>query len=256
MVIEKVKVAVGGLAAIHPLDAVAKETAVQTDEVTLGNFADEGGKVLVLHVGVGVELRSRGGVVGVAVVGKETEFGGRFAVLAVLVAVHNECLGGFEMVLGHQCHLHLVLNVLHTHAVAEHKMIDYSLKFVSLEILAYSCAGLDDGALDFVETEGLGAAIALGDDEVLGAHGKEEGKKKMEKRKGKFKEKSHNVREDTAPSSRHCGMKSKKTARPYSKSLPVQGHRLGFTAAKLQRFFISTNERSGYFSELYGKHFL
>ena len=63
MVLEQVDVAVGQFLAIHLLDLVAQEAAVEADESLLGQFADEGGDVLVLHVGVGVIFEPVAGLV-------------------------------------------------------------------------------------------------------------------------------------------------------------------------------------------------
>ena len=54
--IEEVEIAIGGLFSVHLLELVAEQAAVQANEVAFGNFADEGGEVLVLDIGVRIEL--------------------------------------------------------------------------------------------------------------------------------------------------------------------------------------------------------
>ena len=55
-------VLVGEGLAVHLLDTVGKQPAVQADEVRLGQLADERSDVLVLHVGISVVLRTGGSV--------------------------------------------------------------------------------------------------------------------------------------------------------------------------------------------------
>ena len=74
--VEQFEIAVGELLAVHLLDAVGEQAAVQADEVALGQLSDEGCDVLVLDVGVGVELRTGGGVGSFAVVGEELHLAG------------------------------------------------------------------------------------------------------------------------------------------------------------------------------------
>ena len=56
MVIEEVEIAIGCLFSVHLLEFVAEQAAVQSNEVAFGNFADEGGEVLVLDIGICIEL--------------------------------------------------------------------------------------------------------------------------------------------------------------------------------------------------------
>ena len=56
MVCQFVNVFVGQLLAVHLLDAVGQQAAVQADETRLGQFTDERGNVLVLHVRIGIIL--------------------------------------------------------------------------------------------------------------------------------------------------------------------------------------------------------
>ena len=56
MVVEQVEIAVGRFFAIHLFELVAEQTAVQTDKIAFGDFADEGGEVFVLDICVRIEL--------------------------------------------------------------------------------------------------------------------------------------------------------------------------------------------------------
>ena len=56
MVVEQVEIAVGRLFTIHLFELVAEQTAVQTDKIAFGDFADEGGEVFVFDICVRIEL--------------------------------------------------------------------------------------------------------------------------------------------------------------------------------------------------------
>ena len=90
MVGEQVDVLVGQLLVVHLLDALGEQTTVQTDEVRLGQLANQRGNVLVLHIGVGVEL-GRGGCIGrLHIVGQELQLSQRLTILGVLLAIKHE----------------------------------------------------------------------------------------------------------------------------------------------------------------------
>ena len=136
MVLEEIDVAVGGFLAVEGFNLVAKQTAVQADKALLGEFADERGDVLVLHVGVGVVLGAGGGVGRVAIVDEEAELVGRFAVVLMALTVEHESFCGLEVAFRHQCHLHLVLYVLHAHAVAEAQVVGDGFQLFRVERVA------------------------------------------------------------------------------------------------------------------------
>ena len=119
VVLQQVKVAVGQLLAVELLDAVAEQTAVEAYEVRLRQLADKGGDVLVLHVGVGVILGARGRVGSLTIVDEELELVSHLAVLEMALAVEHKRFGSLVVLLLHKRHFHLVLDVLHAHAVAE-----------------------------------------------------------------------------------------------------------------------------------------
>ena len=57
VVIEEVEIAIGlPLFPYICLSLSSEQAAVQSNEVAFGNFADEGGEVLVLDIGVRIEL--------------------------------------------------------------------------------------------------------------------------------------------------------------------------------------------------------
>ena len=86
MVVEQIEVAVGKFLAKDRLDAVGQKAAVDADKNRLGQFADEGGDVFLLHIGVGVILRASGGIRGVDIVAQEVDFLADFAVFGVFLA--------------------------------------------------------------------------------------------------------------------------------------------------------------------------
>ena len=70
----------------------------------------------------------------------------------------------------HQRHFHLVLNVLHVHAVAEVQMTHDALECFGVELIARSRTGLHDGIFDLIDAEWFFGTVALRDDEIFGAH--------------------------------------------------------------------------------------
>ena len=54
MVLEKIKITVGKLFAIHFLYLITEQTTIQTDEIGFWKLADKSGYVLVLHICVGI----------------------------------------------------------------------------------------------------------------------------------------------------------------------------------------------------------
>ena len=96
-------------------------------------LTDERGDVFVLHVGVGVELRTCCWVGGVAIVDEEAELVGRFAIVFVALAVNHKFLGGLEVLQAHEGHFNLVLDIFHAHAVAELELSDNLLQTIVVE---------------------------------------------------------------------------------------------------------------------------
>lgn len=171
VVAQKVEVAVRELLAVHLLQTVGQQAAVQADEVLLGQLADERGDVLVLDVGVGVVLRARRGVRGVAVVGQEAQLLALLALLGVALAVEHVALRHGEVALGHEGHLHLVLNLLDGHAVGDVHAAQYGREVVVRGVAADRQKGLADGPFDLLDGERLAFAVALDDVKFRNAHG-------------------------------------------------------------------------------------
>ena len=90
MVCQLVNVLVSQLLAIHLLDAVGEQTAVQTDEVRLGQLANQRGDVLVLHIRIGVILRTGRCIHTLTVVAQELQLRQRLTVLHVCLTVQHE----------------------------------------------------------------------------------------------------------------------------------------------------------------------
>ena len=119
MVCQQVEVAVGQFFAIHLLDAVSQQTAVEADETALRQFANQGRNVLVLHVGVCVVFAACGGVGRIDIVGQEAQLLHCLAVLCMLLAVEDKTLGNAVIALLHQGLLHLVLYLFDGNTVVD-----------------------------------------------------------------------------------------------------------------------------------------
>ena len=74
MLLEQRDISVGQFFAVHLFNAVAQHAAIETNVVTLGQFADERGDVLFLHIGVGIVFASRSGIGSGAIGDEEVEF--------------------------------------------------------------------------------------------------------------------------------------------------------------------------------------
>ena len=171
MVLKKINVSVGRFLSIHFLYPVAEQAAVQAYEALLGQLAYEGGNVFVLHVGIGVELRAGGRIGGIAVINEKAQLVGRFAVVLMALTVNHESLGGLEMTVGHEGHLHLILYVLHTHAVAKAQVVHNVLQRNAVHRFGHRGESLENGALYLFKRKSLCSPIALGDEKIVCAHG-------------------------------------------------------------------------------------
>ncbi len=164
------QVLVGQLLAVHLLDAVGQQTPVEPDEVLLGKLADEGGDVLVLDVGIGVVLRSGGGIRSIAVRSEEIELLARLPILGMLLPVEDVALGHGETALGHQSHLHLVLDLLDGHAVGNMDAAQDSRQIVVGGITADGEESLAHGSFDLLDRKRLAFPVALDDSEFGNSH--------------------------------------------------------------------------------------
>ena len=153
VLVEQVKVAVRQFLAVHLADAVGQQAAVEPDEAGLGQFADEGGDVLLLDVGVGVVLAAGGRVRGRAVVDQEVQAVADFAVFGVVLPVEHVGFRHGEVALAHQRDFHLVLDFFDVHPVGNvHAAEDVGQGLFSCET-AGSQESLPDGVLDLVKRE-------------------------------------------------------------------------------------------------------
>ena len=167
---QQVDIAVAHLFAVHLLDTVGEEAAVEADEAALRQLADEGGDIFVLHVGVGVELGTRGGIGGHHIVAQEAQLLHRLAVLGMLLAVEDEALGHVVVALLHQGYLHLVLYLLDGDAVMDVDAGKNLRQAAQVDGLVLRVERLDDGIHDFVQREAFLRAVAFGDGETVGLH--------------------------------------------------------------------------------------
>ena len=172
MVFQQAEVFVREFLAVHLLDAVGQQPAVEPDEVLFGQLADECGDVLVLDVGVGVVFRSRCRVLRVAVVDQKVELFAVLAVFGVFLAVEHVALGHGEVVFGHESHLDLVLDLLDAHAVGDVHAAQDGRQVVVGGVAAHREECLADRAFDLFHRERLALAVAFDDLEFRDAHNK------------------------------------------------------------------------------------
>ena len=112
VLVEQLHVTVAEFFAEHRFDTLGKQTTVETDEALLGQLADEGSDILMLHVGVGIEFRTFGCIGCLNIVHHEVQTTLRLAVLGVSLAIEDEGFGYLIVSLRHERHLHLVLDLL------------------------------------------------------------------------------------------------------------------------------------------------
>ena len=170
VLLEQVQVFVRQLLAVHLLDAVGQQAAVQADEVLLRQLADQRGDVLVFDVGVGVVFRAGRRVRGVAVVDQKFEFLAVFALFGVFLAVEHVALGHREVTLGHQRHFDLILNLFYAHAVGHVYAAQYRRDVVVGGVAADRKEGLAYGAFDFLDGKRFALAVAFYDVKFGNAH--------------------------------------------------------------------------------------
>ena len=167
VVCKQVQIFVGKFLAVHSLDAVGKQTAVQTNETLLWKFANKGGNVLVFHVGIGVKLRAGGCILCVAVVCKEAHLLQYLAVFGVLVAINDEAFSHVVVSFLHQSLFYLVLDVLYFYVVVNLNVRENFRNCAEVGGFAYAVECLYDGIHNFVERETVFRAVAFGDGEIL-----------------------------------------------------------------------------------------
>ena len=170
MVVEQVEVTVGEFLAVHRFDAVGQQASVDADETRLGQLTNQSGDVLLLHVGVGVVFRARGGVRSVDVVAQEVDFLTDLAVLGVFLAVQDVVFGHRVILFRHQGRFHLVLDFLDGHAVGHADAAQNAVKVLISGVKPRSQEGFADGDFDFFERESFLLAVSFGDVKSSVAH--------------------------------------------------------------------------------------
>ena len=167
---ELVDIFVGELLAIHLLDALNQQPSVQPDEVFLWQFTGERGNILMLHVGVGVEFRACGSVLGLHIVREELHLVEHFPVLLMLLAVYNKRFCDAIVALSHECLLDLVLYVLHFHAILDVEMAENFGDGSKVDRFVDRIECFEDRIHDLVERESFFRAVTLGNGEVVHFH--------------------------------------------------------------------------------------
>ena len=137
MVLEKIKITVGKLFAIHFLYLITEQTTIQTDEIGFWKLADKSGYVLVLHICVGIVFWTRGGIGSFAIINKKLQLVANLTVFEMFLTVKHERFRSLVMILTHKGDFNLVLNVLNTHSVAKTKVVHYALNVFGVNMFAY-----------------------------------------------------------------------------------------------------------------------
>ena len=163
MLFEQCHIFVRQLLAEHFLNAVGQHTAIQPDIVRLGQLADEGSDILPLHIGIRVILAACSRIAGVAVVHQEIQLVHRLAVFGMTIAIDHIVFSHLIIPLCHQCHLYLVLYLLHTDSVMNTQARNNCRHSLFGCKSARSNKRLVDGVFDFVDRENLRFSIALDD---------------------------------------------------------------------------------------------
>ena len=90
MVLEQSYVLVRQFLAVHLLESVSKNAAVESDEVLLWKLTDESRKVLLLDVGICVILAAGSCILSLAILDEEVKVVANLAVFAMPLAIEHE----------------------------------------------------------------------------------------------------------------------------------------------------------------------
>jgi hypothetical protein len=170
MAVEKTHIAVAQLLAVHLLQSVGEQPAVQADETLLWKFANQSGDVFLLHIGVGVVFAAGGGIFGFAVVDEEIEAVASLAVLGVALAIEHVAFSHGKVSLSHERYLHLVLNFLHCHSVADAHTGKDNRQVIFCRKPANREKSLADGIFNLFYRERFTFTIAFHDNDFRTAH--------------------------------------------------------------------------------------
>ena len=124
----------------------------------------------MLHVGVGVEFRTCGSILGLHIIREELHFFEHFAVLLMLLPVDDKRFSNAIVALSHECFLHLVLDVLHFHAILNVEMAEYLGDGTKVDRFVDRVECFEDCIHDLVERESFFRAVALSNGEVVHFH--------------------------------------------------------------------------------------
>ena len=103
----------------HLLDTVCQQTTIEADISCLRQFADKSSDVLLLYVCVSIVFTACSSIGCTAIIDKEVEFFQCLTILIVTRAIEHVEFGYLIVLLGHQCHFHLVLDILHADSVVD-----------------------------------------------------------------------------------------------------------------------------------------
>ena len=170
VVSQQVKVLVRQFLAIHFLHPVGQQPAVQADEVRLGQFANQRGDVFMLHIGVGIVLRTGSGIGCLTIVRQKLQFVHHFAVLRMALPVEHERLCHPIMPLAHQGFLYQILNLFHLDAVVQVEPADDFRNITQADRLVHRTECFDNGIHYLVEREAVGRSVPLHNCKVIGFH--------------------------------------------------------------------------------------
>lgn len=127
----------------------------------LGRLADERSNVLVLHVGVGIEFRTLSRVGSLDIVHEELQTTLGLTILGMSLTIKHIRLGYLIVALGHQGHLDLVLDLLHTDAVMHTQARQDSTQGLLRSESTYCHKSLGNSVLDFVDGKQFLLAITF-----------------------------------------------------------------------------------------------
>ncbi len=163
MVVQQVDVFVAKFLTVHLLEAVGEHSAVEADEIFLGELAHQRRQIFVLDVGVGIDLTAGSRIHRVAIFHQEFEFLGHLAVFGVALAIEDVGLGHGVVPLGHERYLDLVLYLLDGHLACDRHPGEDIGEHVLGGKTADRQKSLCDSVLDFVHRERLSLAVPFDD---------------------------------------------------------------------------------------------
>ena len=90
VVLEQSYILVRQFLAVHLLESVGKNAAVESDEVLLRKLADESGKILLLDVCICVILAAGSCILSLAILDEEVKVVANLAILAMSLTIEHE----------------------------------------------------------------------------------------------------------------------------------------------------------------------